>query len=83
MASELGHDKRKSMEKKTEVVKRIPSLYDVNSNDNSGIEQWQTLMKILNSQNRNDDEQMFGKEAWIIDTEASNHMTGNLRLLQE
>lgn len=54
MVSKLGHDKKKYVEKKTEVVKRTPSLYDVNSNDNSAIigvsaEQWQTLVKILNS----------------------------------
>lgn len=34
MVSKLGHDKKKYVEKKTEVVKRTPSLYDVNSNDN-------------------------------------------------
>jgi hypothetical protein len=38
-------------------------------------EQWQTLMEILNNQKGNNNEKMTGKEAWIIDTGASNHMT--------
>ena len=46
-------------------------------------EQWQTLVEILNNQKANANERMTGKETWIIDTGASNHMTGNLKLLQE
>lgn len=46
-------------------------------------EQWKTLVNMLDSQKGNSSERMTGKEAWIIDTGASNHMTGNLRLLQE
>ena len=45
--------------------------------------QWQTLVEILNNQKANANERMTGKETWIIDTGASNHMTGNLKLLQE
>ncbi|MCH83031.1 hypothetical protein A2U01_0003845, partial [Trifolium medium] len=54
--------------------------------ENSGLtglssEQWQTLVDLLN---RSTTERMTGKNAvWIIDTGASNHMTGDLRLLHE
>lgn len=56
--------------------------------DNGGLaalstEQWQILVNMLDSHKGNPSERMTGKEAWIIDTGASNHMTGNLRLLQE
>jgi hypothetical protein len=46
-------------------------------------EQWQTLVNMLESQKGNSSERMTGKEVWIIDTGASNHMTGNLKLLQD
>jgi hypothetical protein len=38
-------------------------------------EQWQTLVNMLESQKGNSSERMTGKEVWIIDTGASNHMT--------
>ncbi|KAJ1386322.1 Retrotransposon gag domain [Sesbania bispinosa] len=47
-------------------------------------EQWQTLVDMLNNQKANINEKMTGKnihDSWIIDTEASNHMTGNLKIL--
>lgn len=40
-------------------------------------------MEIFNSQKRNVNEIMTGKETWIINTGASNNMIGNLKLFQE
>ncbi|PNY08246.1 hypothetical protein L195_g004761 [Trifolium pratense] len=48
--------------------------------------QWQTLVEMLKPQKSNEHEKMMGKsscELWIIDTDASNHMTGNLTILSE
>ncbi|KAI4347834.1 hypothetical protein L6164_008613 [Bauhinia variegata] len=46
-------------------------------------EQWKLLMKMLNGQKDNTNEQMPGTGTWIIDNGASKHMTGNLGLLCE
>ncbi|KAK3028580.1 hypothetical protein RJ639_039271 [Escallonia herrerae] len=48
------------------------------------IEQWQTLLAMLKSQKPNASEKMIGKHnLWIIDTGASNHMTGNAKNLRD
>jgi hypothetical protein len=47
-------------------------------------DQWQTLVNLLNNHKVNENDKMTGKDCeWIIDTGASNHMTGNIKLLQE
>ena len=49
-------------------------------------EQWQTLIEMLNANKANGVEKMNGKGScvsWIIDSGASNHMTGNSRNLKE
>jgi hypothetical protein len=47
-------------------------------------EQWQTLVELLNSHKGSNTERMIGKNTtWIIDTGASNHMTGNVRIMQK
>jgi hypothetical protein len=57
--------------------------------ENSGLtglssEQWQTLVDLLNNHKGSIAERMTGKNVvWIIDTGASNHMTGDLRLLRD
>ena len=47
-------------------------------------EQWKTLVEMLNSSKVSPNESMTGKsknDAWILDSRASNHMTGNLHHL--
>lgn len=59
--------------------------------ENSGLvelsnEQWQTLVDMLNNHKSTTNEKMIGKNIynlWIIDSGASNHMTGNLKHLCE
>lgn len=59
--------------------------------ENSGLvelsnEQWQTLVDMLNNHKSTTNEKMIGKNIynlWIIDSGASNHMTGNLKHLGE
>jgi len=49
-------------------------------------EQWQTLVELLNAQKTNSNDKMTGERdtnTWIIDTGASNHMTGNLNHMHE
>jgi hypothetical protein len=63
----------------------VEATTEVDKGGLSGLstEQWKILVNMLESQKGNSSERMTGKEAWIIDTGASNHMTGNLRSLQE
>ena len=47
-------------------------------------EQWQSLIEMLNIRKTSENDKMTGKNShdlWIIDTGASNHMTGNLKNL--
>ena len=44
-------------------------------------DQWQRLVEMINKPNTN--EKMAGNSLWIIDTGASNHMTGNLEGMSE
>lgn len=47
-------------------------------------EQWQTLVELLNTHKGSNTERMTGKNTiWIVDTGASNHMTGNVRFLHK
>ena len=49
-------------------------------------DQWQSLLEIINSHKANSAEKMTGKTenvSWIIDTGASNHMTGSLEKLKD
>ncbi|MCI39910.1 hypothetical protein A2U01_0061142, partial [Trifolium medium] len=47
-------------------------------------EQWQTLAELLNTHKGSNTERMTGKNTtWIIDTGASNHMTGNVRFMHK
>jgi transposase InsO family protein len=47
-------------------------------------EQWEALLKLLNNQKTSEVEKMTGKHmTWIIDTGATNHMTGNLSNLYD
>jgi hypothetical protein len=59
------------------IGRTIEAMTKVDKGGLTGLstEQWQTLMEILNNQKGNNNEKMTGKEAWIIDTGASNHMT--------
>ena len=71
---------RTSMEN-TGVVINLPNknALPVLSND-----QWQTLVNLLINHKRNENEKIPGKTCeQIIDTGASNHMTGNIKLLHE
>ena len=50
------------------------------------IEQWQTLVELLNAQKTNSNYKMTGERdtnTWIIDTGTSNHMTRNLNHMYE
>lgn len=47
-------------------------------------DQWQMLVEMLNNYKGNSNERMTGKRSdWIIDTGASNHMTGNITELHD
>ncbi|KAK3036779.1 hypothetical protein RJ639_029744 [Escallonia herrerae] len=59
---------------------------DTESSGTPGLstEQWQTLLAMLKSQKLNASEKMIDKHnLWIIDTGASNHMTGNAENLRD
>ncbi|KAK3017876.1 hypothetical protein RJ639_004172 [Escallonia herrerae] len=59
---------------------------DTESSGTPGLstKQWQTLLAMLKSQKPNASEKMIGKHnLWIIDTGASNHMTGNAKNLRD
>nr|GMC49091.1 Retrovirus-related Pol polyprotein from transposon TNT 1-94 [Ipomoea batatas] len=59
-----------------EVVEKNNRITGLNN------EQWQTLLAALNACKGGLNETMIGKDdTWIIDTRASNHMTGNVNIL--
>lgn len=86
---EKNHGRSRGHGKEAVVQKNMAQAVNDSSSNKGGRtgltnERWETLMTMLNAPKQNDTEKMTGKndwDLWIIDSGASNYMTGNLSSL--
>lgn len=88
---ELDEEKEEHCVQNAVQSGRLSAEPGTSEGDNSGLvglttQQWQTQVELLNAQKTNSNDKMTGEcdtNAWIIDTGASTHMTGNLNHMCE